>query len=325
MAAPAMTRTFLGALDADTGTWAKDNALFLKVFSGEVLTAFDEVNVMKDLHIVRNINSGKQASFPATWKTSAAYHVPGNMIIGDQSVLLNERIISIDDFLLSDIFIARIDELKKHFDVRGEFAKQMGAALARAFDKKTLQVAILAARAAATVSGGYGGSQISDADNDTVAATLAASLYTAAQTFDEKDIPEGDRYCVIKPAQYYLLLAVDKLLSKDYGQQNGDYAKGKVQTAAGITLVKSNNVPSTNIAAAVAGENNTYFGDFSKSIAAVFHRSAIGTIKRMDVTTSMTAEGGDYDTMYNGTLMTAKMLVGHGILRPESAIEIKVA
>ena len=34
--------------------------------------------------------------------------------------------------------------------------------------------------------------------------------YAAAQTFDENDIPEMDRNLVVRPAQYYLLLGVDK-------------------------------------------------------------------------------------------------------------------
>jgi len=36
-------------------------ALFLKVFSGEVLTAFNQKQVMMDKHFVRTIESGKSA------------------------------------------------------------------------------------------------------------------------------------------------------------------------------------------------------------------------------------------------------------------------
>lgn len=34
-------------------------ALFLKVFSGEVLTAFESTNVMMPLHLVKSISSGE--------------------------------------------------------------------------------------------------------------------------------------------------------------------------------------------------------------------------------------------------------------------------
>lgn len=300
------------------------SALFLKVYAGEVLTAFNEVNVMKDLHMSRTITHGKSASFPATGKTDAGYHTPGAQLTGAQSVKHNERLVYIDDVLVSDIFIAEIDELKNHYDIRSEYAKQQGDALARAFDKRALQAAILASRASATVTGGNGGSLIKNTSMATDAAVLSAALYTSAQTFDEKDVPDdGGRVAVMKPAQYYLLLGVDKLTSRDYGNGN-DYVAGKMRTAAGIDIVKSNNVPQANIAA-VTGENNTYSGDYTDTVAAVFHRSAIGTVKLMDLVVSKTADDGDFATMYQGTLLVAKYAVGTGILRPESSIELSKA
>ena len=43
------------------GSFANDYALFLKVFSGEILTAFAETNLVMPLHMVRTIASGKTA------------------------------------------------------------------------------------------------------------------------------------------------------------------------------------------------------------------------------------------------------------------------
>lgn len=92
------------------GTGA-DDALFLKLFSGEVLTAFDETNVMMSRHLVRTIQHGKSSQFPATWKNSASYHTPGELIKG-KSINHAERVIHIDDLLISDVFISNIDEAK---------------------------------------------------------------------------------------------------------------------------------------------------------------------------------------------------------------------
>jgi hypothetical protein len=41
-----------------------------------------------------------------------------------------------------------------------------------------------------------------------------------------------------------------------------------------------------------------------------------------DLTTQMTAPNGDFNAVYQGTLALGKMACGHGILRPECAIEI---
>jgi hypothetical protein len=132
------------------------DANFLKVYAGEVLTAFTEKNLFADRTMSRTIDSGKSAQFPATWKASASYHTPGTEITGDL-IAGNERVIVIDDILLSAQFIASIDEAKSHYDVRSEYSKQAGAALARAMDKNLAQVGLLAARASATVTGGNGG------------------------------------------------------------------------------------------------------------------------------------------------------------------------
>ena len=74
------------------------NALFLKIFSGEVLSAFGRENQMMNMTSVRNIQNGKSASFPVTGKISAEYHTAGNEILGS-SVKQTEKIINIDDML----------------------------------------------------------------------------------------------------------------------------------------------------------------------------------------------------------------------------------
>jgi len=111
------------------------NQLFLKVFSGEILTTFEEFNVMKDLHTIRTIANGKSAQFPVTGIATAAYHTPGQNIADSTNSYLSqikhaEKVITIDDVLLASTFIANIDELKNHYDVRSIYAKELGKALA---------------------------------------------------------------------------------------------------------------------------------------------------------------------------------------------------
>jgi hypothetical protein len=55
-----MSNATASRLGAINGGSDKD-ALFLKVFAGEVLTAFSEKNVLMDKHMVRTISSGKSA------------------------------------------------------------------------------------------------------------------------------------------------------------------------------------------------------------------------------------------------------------------------
>ena len=53
-------------------------ALFLKVFAGEVLAAFNGKSVTLGRHIERNISSGKSAQFPLHVAVGAAVECLGN-------------------------------------------------------------------------------------------------------------------------------------------------------------------------------------------------------------------------------------------------------
>lgn len=300
-------------------TWAERTALFKDVFAGEVLTAFEETNVFSDLHMVRTISNGKSASFPATWKLDARYHVPGTPILGSNKLEIAERVIKIDDVLIADAFIYDLDDAMAHYDVRQIHSKELGAALSREYDKRVAQVLVNAARANGTTASSPGGSRLTNAAAKTDGEVLAGMIFGAAQVLDEKDIKEDGRFVVVKPAQYYLLAQTTKVLNRDWGGA-GVYADGTVLRVAGVQIVKSNNLPTTDIDTSTAGEQNDYTGDFTTTAGIVATKEAAGTVKLMDL--AMEMSGSDFHLMYHGTLMKASYAMGHGILRPECAVEL---
>jgi len=289
-------------------------ALFLKVYAGEVLTAYETAVVMNDKQVMRNISSGKSAQFPATWKASAAYHTPGTEIVGS-AIKHAEKIINIDGLLLSDAFIASIDEAMNHYDVRSEYSVQQGRELARQFDINSLRNVILAARANNPFGvAAYDGQEIVNATLKTSATDLAAGIWTAAQGFDERDVPDEDRYAIFRPAQYYLLAGNTNLINKDWGG-SGSYSEANVPVIAGVSISKSNNLPITD------ASGDTYHPvNASTTAGVVFQRGAVGTVKLLDLGLE-----SEYDIRRQGTLMVAKYAVGHGALRPECAAELKTA
>ncbi len=298
------------------------DALFLKVFSNEVLSQFTRENQMLGMSTVRTIANGKSATFPVTGTVTAGYHTAGNEITG-QAIKHNEKIINLDDMLLADVFVAEVEELKNHYDVRAEYSRQMASALSNKVDKHLLSLAILASQGSATITGTNGGDEITDADANTNATSLISSVFEAIQKLDEKNVPTEGRVCIVAPDQYYQLANVDKLVNRDFSRDNGDFGKGTVLSIGGVPIVKSNTaveVFGQDLSSAISGTNNTYTGDFSNHYAVVMHRSAIGTVKRKDLVMEST-----YDPRRIGTLMTGRMLMGSGILRPESAVSIKTA
>ena len=326
-----MANATVSRLGLVNNTGSDFDALFLKVFSGEVLTAFARNNIFNEqLHSVRTITSGKSAQFPVTGTATAAYHTPGTPLVGANQILANEKIISIDDLLISQAFVSNLDELKNHYDVRATYADELGKALARTYDQNVAKVIANASRASATLTGGNGGlvstlASGNTASSDVTGDELAAAIYDIAQAFDERDIPKTDRFVVLPPAEYYKLPeSATRTISTDFNPGgNGSYASGNVQQIAGMPVIMSNNVPQSNVGSNPSGSNNTYSGDDSKTIGLVFHKSAVGTVKLLDMTTEIS--GNDYQVMYQGTLMVAKYALGHGTLRPEAAATIKLS
>lgn len=292
-------------------------ALFLKLFSGEVLAAFERENQFLNRHMVRTIQSGRSAQFPATWRNSASYHTPGTLITGT-NVNTNERVITIDDLLISTVSIANIDEAKNHWDYRSVFTTECGRALSNAMDRNVAQVAVLAARGSATVTGGNGGTRITAANIATNVTSLIDGISAAAQALDEKDVPKEDRCVFLSPSMFYLLLrSAPQVLSQDFSPNSQvDAQKGVMKTIFGMEIVVSNHIPSTNVTTGPTA----YRGDFTATRGIVMHKNAVGTVKLLDLSVE-----SDYLVQNQATLVVAKYACGHGILRPEAAVELATA
>ncbi len=345
MAYVASTPSRMGQDKLDGAT----DALFLKVFSGEIITVFDETNVMLPTTTVRTITSGKSAQFPAVGTANASYHVAGQDILSDDGgtpeylsqIAGGERVVVINNLLLSSVFIDSLDEAKSHFDVRGEYSKQMARALAAEADKTLLHHGIIGARLTGGTADRFGGGtylgSTVDLDVASAAAVTSAKLidgaFAAAEYFDTKDVPADDRYIVMTPDAYYKLIATDGtagglILNRDFGNDgNGSMASGTVGSVAGFKILKSNHIPSADVdmaGAAKAGDNSSLSGtlDFTGTnaahpVALCYHKSALGTVKLRDLKVE-----AERRIERQGHLIVAGYAMGHEVLRHECLFEL---
>lgn len=313
--------------------------LFLRQFSGEVITAFETANIMMPLHTVRTISQGKSAQFPVIGDTSAEYHTPGASLIETdpaggafQKFTHNERLIAIDDLLVSAAFIDSLDEARSHYDYRSEYSRKMGYALAKRADEHLMAVVLKGSQAGATAPQGAGGGDIelsvsaATADTAITSAVIVSALFECAAAMDADDIPAEDRYAVLPPVLYYNLISngtagfaiANSVANSDIG--GSGFGSGMVPQIAGFEIYKSNNIPTTTLVddAGVRSPN-----DYAHPLTAedvkglLFHKSAVGTVKLRDL--SMEAE---YQIERQGTLMVAKYAMGHGILRPDACYSL---
>ena len=328
---------------------ADKTELFLKKFAGEVLTTFETEALFKDLTTTRTIENGKSAQFPVVGTAVTKYHTPGDSVIEGTNYLNNmshvEKVITIEGLLTSSVLLANIDEAMNHFDVRSIYSTEIGRALAKAFDRAVAQTIVSAARQANNfgTNGPDGDSGTSDsfaanassvvtANSGTDGVVLAGAVLAGLRRLDERDVPSDSRYIAVRPAQYWLLL--DAITRGDltrgagyttsYTGNTGVFEQGKVAMIGGATIVKSNNIPSTDLSADTSIPEQASGGsrrlNYANTQAIVFHPASTGCVKLLDVGVE-----SEYQIERQATLMVAKYAVGHGVLRPEASFEVKSA
>lgn len=343
-----------------TGTFETDNALFLKVFGGEVMAAFEKYTVTSDKHRIRSISSGKSAQFPFTGRTTARRFKPGSDILVDDAqpigtgagtaatvgkllgqIKASEKVINIDDLMIATCFIDELDQAKSHYDYRGPFSRELGRALAHEFDTNVLKTALLAAAQNTGASDPFATSQVIDASTDGTLTTqeLIDAIFAASQGFDERYVPEDSRYVFLKPQQYYMLVKDTAngngtaLLHRDYagGDSNGSFTEGFVLKCAGMTVVKTPHLPATSTlydadgagAGAPVTKNPGENNDYQSDFSNVVALCMHPEGVGTVKLKDLTMES-EYQIRHQGDLMVAKMACGTGELRPECLARINL-
>lgn len=271
-------------------------ANFLKVFSGEVLTAFTRTSIMMDKHIVRTIANGKSCSFPVMGRTHAQYLEVGDSL-DDQRKRMEqtEKVINIDGLLTADCMIADIEDAMNHFDVRTEYSRQLGEALAQAADCAVInELANLAVKTTAMPEniptnstlgnpGTGAATEIVTGGDEEVTAdygnVLLQGLINARAAFTKNWVPMGDRYFLTTPEGYS---AICRAMMPDAANFAAifDPATGRLQNVCGFQIIETPNFLNEG----VDGKHTLN----SKITTAVlqgiaFHRTAVGTVKLRDL------------------------------------------
>jgi len=236
--------------------------LFLKLYAGEVMTAFQTKNVMMPLGRVRTISKGKEAQFIMTGKyRDAAYHTPGARIAPDAVASHSERLVTIDDLLINAQFIPKIDEAIQHYDVRNVYTQEAGYGLSKVADQNILRILTKAAlatnveRASKLINNYKSFDQEDFSANITIGSTangsdsrkpkfIAKAIMDARRELEKIGAPLDGLVCIMSTDSYYDLFdhttasdVVDlSIFNRDFG---GTGAIGSMQapTIAGIPIV----------------------------------------------------------------------------------------
>lgn len=355
---PANVDTFAGSAGAHTYATSRD--LLLKTFSGEMIKHFDEQFALKDRVRSITLNGGITAQFPAIGRAAAESFVPGNTIVG-QEIDTAEKTVTLDDQIISSVWIHNLDQMLTHFEFRGEYSRQMASALALTMERKLFQLAVGAARLgdtynAADTVGVTDPSGFSTARKATgigaglvgmnnavekrvgtsaTAANLVDEAFEAAAYFDSEDLPMEGRSLYVSPSTYYALInQSDKtIINSDFSAGNGNFGEAVLYKVAGFNIIKTNHLSIDGTANSNTGPDsrtplNKPTGGFGKDYA-VNALDTLGLFMHTSGLGLVKAQDMVTETEYSvpkqGNLVVSKMLYGSDVLMPSALYEVRKA
>ena len=319
-----------------------DRSLAIKVFSGEVLTAFETSNIFLNKVQNRTIASGKSASFAVIGKYASAVdtHVPGTDITPN---LINagERVIEIDDLKYASVFVDSFEEAMQHYETRSQYSTEMGRRLAKTVDLAVIaQLDLCVANAANTndTNGGEGqpysdvtafSASVAYAIGDRVSYTSVVYVFTATHAAGAWNAAHVDAVSVLTVAtsgastsggKGDLILA--SLFDADTTMEEEDvpgersvvmspknYNRLVQSGAVNKDMTTNNGGIDSGTVTQIAGHNIMVSNNVGSNDIYMFTQNAVGVVKLLDIKSEV-----NYIPEKLGDLMTSSYAMGFGVL-----------
>jgi len=343
-------RTAVG--DGPSGGAAGANKLWLPLWSGEVINAYDEYNMFENLITHKSLSGGFSYEFPVTGKVSLQpnWNAGVELVGGDSSSTTFK--INLDKRPMAAHFETdNVDLLVTQWDYRSELARQAGLTLATARDKQIISTLIGACVAAplnsdprGIVEADFPAPVVVDTTTSAIGVAVSGCTETAALNIlqaienylvnmQEKNFPINDVHCVVTPKVFQVIRALGIPRASNQFTQNpmftagqayggvgpagfaGMNAMGDYLDYMGVKICKTNHIPRTDLSSGSNGVGEAKYNlDCSKFniFAMIFQKEAVAGLSLMGMKVDTVQ-----DVRRNTQFTVASMLKGTGILRPE--------
>ena len=223
-----------------SGGVAGNNKLWLPLWSGEVINAYDQFNMFEALVTTKALAGGFSYEFPLTGtvELNSAWDA-GEELVGGVTKSSTTIKVNLDKRPMAAHFETdNVDLLITQWDYRSELARQAGLTLANTRDRQ-LAVALVAAGAVAQISGDPHTNSTSFQDPGTISTTVLASACTETEglkvlqeienytvTCQENDVPINNVFCVVTPKVFQVIrsLGIPRTTTVAVGSTGGGSA-----------------------------------------------------------------------------------------------------
>lgn len=332
---------------ATSGGALSQNKLWLPLWSGEVINAYDQYNMFENMITTKTLTGGFSYEFPITGTVGlnpswgAGVELGGD--VGDNKTTTIK--INLDNRPMAAHFETdNVDMLITQWDYRSELARQAGLTLASTRDRQIL-MALVAAGAVPpqaqdprglAAAAFHAPSQIK---NDSSPAALPAAatdveglkILQAIEdylvTCQENDVAIGSVYCAVPPKVFQVIraLGIPRALTNNVNLSQGalvapDMTSGMNSMTdsldyMGVKIVKTNHIPkikhittANNIGGSKYNLDCSTFGIYG----IIFQSEAIAGLSLMGMKVDTVQ-----DVRRNTQFTVGSMLKGTGILKPE--------
>lgn len=222
----------------------------------------DEIKRERDSNFVLK---STVSMLPMTGKKGDVIHIPeiSRLAVNDkthnQPVTLQSRTeseftMTIDKYKEASFMIEDIVNVQSKYNLRREYTREAGYALARDCDNFLLGLR-------ANIQGYNSQSNViyttSDGTSSGTPLSLnRASILAALQLLDEADVPQDGRFLVVSPAQHVDLLTINEFISSDY-VNNKPTVSGMIGSVYGVPVYKTTNIKANSTTGYINGEGAT--------------------------------------------------------------------
>lgn len=233
-----------------------DTADLLDQYAGEVESQFAKSSIMRQYANVKPVRGTDTLVNNRVGRTEIKALVPG--VRPDASKTAFGRVsLVVDTVVLARDNRSMLNELQTHFNARMELAQDHGKELGKFFDQAHIIQTIKGAGQAAPT--GTGGASLNGSIGAGKTKTLTApldeldpdKLYKGIAdvivSMEEEDIPAEEMVVFVRPTSYDVLLNNNKLISRDYSPENGDFSKSKIMTVKDARIEKTTRIPTSAI------------------------------------------------------------------------------
>lgn len=237
-----------------------DVDLMIEEYGGEVESQFKKTSIMRQYVRVRPVRGtdtivNNRVGRTVLKKLTAGVRPPA------ETTPFGKVTLTVDTVVLARDNRSMLNEFQTHFSARQELAQDHGKEIGYFFDQAFIIMGIKGALAAAPVLGdpndpkaalkqsiGAGKNIVltnpGDEDDPDI---LAGAITDIITQMEEEEIPVEELIVFVRPTRFQTLLNNNKLMSRDFTADNGDYAKGTIHEINGARIVKTARIPNTEI------------------------------------------------------------------------------